>query len=128
MVMVKSVTKFVRISPQKMRLVANLIRGKSVEEATDILLSVDKKASGIILKGLKSAVSNAEHNHGLLKSSLLLSEIRVDGGPSIKRYRPRARGMSNAIRRPTSHLLINLSMPTVKKPKTTKQSAEVKNV
>ncbi|MBP6005707.1 50S ribosomal protein L22, partial [Candidatus Saccharibacteria bacterium] len=72
--------------------------------------------------------SNAEHNHGLLKSSLLLSEIRVDGGPSIKRYRPRARGMSNAIRRPTSHLLINLSMPTVKKPKTTKQSAEVKNV
>ncbi|MCA9349878.1 50S ribosomal protein L22 [Candidatus Saccharibacteria bacterium] len=128
MAKVKAVTKFVRISPQKMRLVADLVRGKSVEQAFDILFSVDKKASGIILKNLKSAVSNAEHNHGMLRANLVLSEVRVDGGPKIKRYRPRARGMSNAIRRPTSHLSIALDLPKLAKANQANKAKETKNV
>ena len=99
---------YLRISPRKVRLVADLIRGRRVSEAENRLQFTSKRATKPMAKLLKSAVSNAEHNFDLKKDNLYISEIRVDEGPTLKRWRPRARGATNQIQKKTSHITIVL--------------------
>lgn len=98
--------RYVRISPRKVRQVINLIRGKSVAEANNILKLTPKRASTIVQKVLKSAAANAEHNHELDVDDLVVRKAYVDEGPTMKRIRARARGSAVRIRRRTSHVTI----------------------
>lgn len=98
-----------RISPRKVRLVANMIRGKSVAQAKDILDSVVKKAGSPLGALLDSAVANASHNHKLDKDILFVSEIRVDNGFVMKRHMPVSRGSAHPIKKRTSHVSIVLA-------------------
>lgn len=98
--------RHVRISPRKVRQVINLIRGKGVAEASNILKLTPKKASTIVEKVLRSAVANAEHNHELDADELVVAKAYVDEGPTMKRIRPRAQGRAARIRRRTSHVTI----------------------
>ena len=107
---------YLRIAPRKVRLVADLIRGKSVEEAQTILNFVRKRATKPLLKLLKQALANAGHNFQLAKDTLYISEIRVDEGPKLKRWRPRARGQASEIQKKTSHVTLVLD-EIEKKPK-----------
>ena len=109
----RAILRNVWISPQKARLVANLIRGKSVSEAITILTYTRKKAAGIILKLLESAIANAEHEAEqkdtyLDVDDLAITTIFVDKGQVHKRFRPRARGMYNRVNKHTSHITIKL--------------------
>ncbi len=98
-----------RISPQKMRLVADQVRGLPVEKALDVLTFSNKKAATVIKKVLESAIANAEHNDGADIDELNISEILVDAGPTMKRLRPRARGRADRIIKRTSHLKMTVS-------------------
>ncbi len=98
-----------RLSPQKMRLVADQIRGLPVERAIDVLTFSNKKAAAIIKKVLESAIANAEHNDGADIDELKISEILVDAGPTMKRLRPRARGRADRIIKRTSHVIVTVS-------------------
>jgi len=100
--------RFVRISPQKSRLVADQIRGVSVEKALNILAFSNKKSAAIIKKVLESAITNAEHNNGADIDELKVSKIAVDQGPTLKRLRPRAKGRADRILKPTSHITITV--------------------
>jgi large subunit ribosomal protein L22 len=104
--------KHIRISPRKMRLVVDMIRGRSVEDSLVVLQSMQKKASPIVEKLLRSAVANAlytgddEEDHGFSIDDLVVTRAFVDGGPVMKRFRPRSMGRANRIRKRTSHLTI----------------------
>jgi large subunit ribosomal protein L22 len=98
-----------RLSAQKGRLVADLIRGKPVDQAMNILAFSPKKGAGIIRKVLESAIANAEHNHELVGEDLRILSVHADEGPTLKRYRPRAMGRATRIRKRTSHLSITLT-------------------
>ena len=101
--------RYSRISPQKARLVADQIRGLSVERALEILTFSKKKAAVIIKKVLESAIANAEHNEGADIDELTVSTIFVDEGPIMKRIRPRAKGRANRILKRTSHVTVKVS-------------------
>ncbi len=101
--------KYVRSSPYKIRLVANLIRNKNVNIALNILSFTKKKASLLIKKVLKSAIANAIHNNNWSVDDLIISKIYVDNGSLIKRIFPRAKGRVNYIFKRTSHITICLS-------------------
>ncbi|SEN60836.1 50S ribosomal protein L22 [Lihuaxuella thermophila] len=105
----KAVARNVRIAPRKARLVIDLIRGKSVEEAFAILRFTPRAASPIIEKVLSSAVANAEHNHNLDTSRLVVEKAYVDEGPTMKRYMPRAMGRASRINKRTSHITVVVS-------------------
>lgn len=98
-----------RQSPRKVRLVADVVRGMSVNEATAVLTHLDKRAASIVGKVISSAASNATHNHDLNRDDLYVSDIRVDEGVTLKRFRPRARGRAFPIRKRTSHIVVRLS-------------------
>jgi large subunit ribosomal protein L22 len=98
--------RYARISPQKCRLVADQVRGKPVEQALQILTFSPKKAAGIVKKVLESAIANAEHNEGADIDELKVSRIFVDEGPSMRRWKPRAKGRVNHILKRTSHLTV----------------------
>jgi large subunit ribosomal protein L22 len=98
-----------RISAQKCRLVADQIRGKSVENAIDILAFSPKKAAQIVKKVLMSAISNAEHNEGADIDELKVSTIFVDEGRTMKRWRARARGRANQILKRSCHITVTVS-------------------
>ncbi|NLW08165.1 MAG: 50S ribosomal protein L22 [Clostridia bacterium] len=102
----KAVAKYIRISPRRLRQVINLIRGKDVREAEAILAAMPKRGAKAVAKVLKSAVANAEHNYELDASELLVSRAFVDEGPTMKRYRPRARGQANLRRKRSSHITV----------------------
>jgi len=104
----KAVAKYVRISPQKARLVVDLVRGKKVEEAQKTLLFTRKVAAGIVGKVLKSALANAAQNPNIDEKILYVKEIYVDQGPSLKRFRARAQGRAASIRKRTSHITVVL--------------------
>ncbi len=106
---VAAVLKQTRISPQKVRLVANQIRGLPVGEALDILKFSTKKAAGLIKKVLESAIANAEHNNGADIDELRVSTIFVDAGPTLKRMRPRAKGRSDRILKRSSHITVKVA-------------------
>jgi len=105
---VKVSLKYLRISPRKVRLLAGLIKGLSVKSAEANLLHISKKSSSPLLKLLKSAIANAEHNFNLDKDNLFVRYIRVDEGPTLKRSRPRARGSAYPIMKKTSHIFLTL--------------------
>lgn len=105
----KAVARTVRIAPRKVRLVIDLIRGKQIGEAVAILRHTPKAASPVVEKVLKSAVANAEHNYELDVNNLVVSEIYVDEGPTLKRFRPRAQGRASAINKRTSHITVVVS-------------------
>jgi large subunit ribosomal protein L22 len=96
----------VRQSPYKVRRVLDLVRGLPVAEAEIVLVHTQRRASEPILKTLRSAVANAEHNFALDADELVVAEAYADEGPTIKRYRPRARGRATRIRKRTSHITI----------------------
>ena len=102
-------SKYIRQSPYKLRLVLNLIRGLPVSEALDILKFTKRKASDEITKVIQSAMANAENNFGLNSNELYISKAIADEGPTLKRFRPRARGRAGRINKRTSHLIIELA-------------------
>ena len=95
MTQAKAIARTVRIAPRKVRLVVDLIRGKQIGEAVAILRHTPKAASPVVEKVLKSAVANAEHNYELDINNLVVSEVFVDEGPTLKRFRPRAQGRAS---------------------------------
>jgi large subunit ribosomal protein L22 len=106
---VRAQAKYVRQSPYKVRRVLDLVRGLPVHEAEDVLRLTQRGATEPIEKVLKSAVANAEHNHALDIDDLVVAEAYADEGPTLKRYRPRARGRATRIRKRTSHITIVVS-------------------
>jgi len=111
---VKAKLNYLRIAPRKVRLVADMIRGKRVEEAQRILQFTRKRAAGPLLKLLNSAISNAKHNFQLKAENLWISKLLVNEGPKLKRWRPRARGRAFEIQKKTSHITIVLKELKVK--------------
>ena len=97
---------FARISPQKARLVADLIRGKNVDQALEILTFSNKKAADLVKKVLESAIANAEHNEGADIDDLTVAKIFVDEGPVMKRIMPRAKGRADRILKRSSHITV----------------------
>ena len=98
----------VRIAPRKVRVVIDLIRGKSVGEAIGILRNTPKAASPVVEKLLKSAIANAENNNGMNVDNLYVEECYANQGPTMKRIRPRAQGRAYRIEKRTSHISIVL--------------------
>jgi ribosomal protein L22 len=107
--LVRARARYVRTSPRKARLVADHVRGKTVEDARAILAFSPREVARDWSKVLESAVANAEHNHELVGDELRIAAITADEGPTLKRYRPRAMGRATRIRKRTSHLTITLT-------------------
>ncbi len=105
----KATARTVRIAARKVRLVIDLIRGKNVAEAFSILKFTPKSASPVIAKVLKSAVANAENNFDLDREDLYVSKAIANEGPTLKRFRPRAKGSASPINKRTSHITIVVS-------------------
>lgn len=98
--------RYARISPQKVRLMADLIRGKYADEALNILRYRPNRGARMLEKVLKSALANAEDRRAPNLGDLVVVDVRVDGGPMTKRMRPRARGMSHVIKKRMSHIRV----------------------
>ena len=105
---VKAKLSFLRQSPRKVRLVADLVRGKKTKQSVDILSVLTKKAATPIRKLIESAVANAKNNFNLEEDGLIIGKITVDDGPTLKRWMPRARGRATTIRKRTSHVVVTL--------------------
>jgi len=105
---IKAVAKYIRVSPRKIRLLVREIRGKKVEEALNLLAFAPQKGAPILRKLLNSAIANAGQNPDTDVDSLFIKYIFADGGPTLKRFRPRAMGRATRIRKRTSHLTIIL--------------------
>lgn len=104
-----AVTKYLRISPRKARLAAGLIRGKTVPQATTQLLFSNLKGGRLLKKTLDSAVANAETQLDMSREKLIVKEVRVDEGPTLKRSKPKNRGGRHAILKRTSHFTVIVS-------------------
>ncbi len=102
----KAIARYVRMSPHKVRRVLDQIRGRSYREALIILQFMPYRACEPVLRVLRSAAANAEHNNGLEPASLYISQAFADMGPSLRRYRPRAQGRAYQIRKPTCHITV----------------------
>ena len=105
---VTSITKFVRLSPKKARDVAREIQGLPVSNALDILTFTPKKAAQLISKTLKTAIADAENNFSFDTNSLVIKEAVIGAGPTMRRFKPRAKGSAGAIIKRTSHISITL--------------------
>lgn len=103
-----AIAKNIRMSPLKVRIVLDLIRGKKVDEAIAILLYTPKDAATVVLKVLQSAAANAENNQELDKDKLYVSQCFVGAGPIIKRYQPHAQGRAFSIMKRTSHITVEV--------------------
>jgi large subunit ribosomal protein L22 len=106
---VRAQAKHIRQSPYKVRRVLDLVRGLPIEEARHVLAFTDRRAADPVRKVLNSAVANAEHNFALDSDDLIVIEAFADEGPTLKRWRPRARGRATRIRKRTSHITIVVS-------------------
>ena len=104
----RATLKYARISARKVKIVADLIRGKSATEALAIVKFTPKASSEVLEKLLKSAIANAENNHGMNHEKLYVAEIFANQGPTLKRIRPAAKGSAVRIRKRTSHITIVL--------------------
>ncbi|MFO7154570.1 MAG: 50S ribosomal protein L22 [Caldicoprobacter oshimai] len=104
----RAIARYIRMSPRKVRAVIDLIRGKTVNEALAILANTPRAAARPVMKVLKSAIANAENNMNMSQDNLYVAEIYADQGPTLKRIRPRARGMAYMIRKRTSHITVVL--------------------
>jgi large subunit ribosomal protein L22 len=105
----RAVAKYVRISPRKIRLVMDQVRGKQVGEALNVLSFTPKRGARILKKLVNSAIANAEQNTGVDVDSLYIMRVYADEGPTLKRWRPRAQGRATSIRKRTSHLTVVLN-------------------
>jgi large subunit ribosomal protein L22 len=108
----KAILRTARISPQKARLVADQVRGLPVDEARTLLAFSTRGAARDLAKLIDSAAANAEANHDLVADDLRVADIRVDEGPTLKRWRARARGRATRIDKKTSHLSVALTPTT----------------
>lgn len=129
---VKAKLRFLKISPRKVRLVVDMIRGLPVNQALDQLSFLNKGSALPISKLLKSAMANAEHNNKLDKDNLFIKKITVDEGPTLKRWRPRAFGRAGMIRKRASHVTLVLdelktSTKKTKKTATKKSDSKIKS-
>lgn len=104
----KAVARQIRISPQKARLVADLVRGKNVETAINTLRFMPKKGARLLRKVIESAVANASQNEAIDVDTLYIKKVYVDGGPMLKRIRPRAMGRATKILKRSSHITVIL--------------------
>ena len=102
----KAIARYVRVSPRKARIVVDLIRGKSVVRAREILAFTNRGVAETVEKTLNSAVANAENQHHVRPESLVVKTAYVDEGPTLKRIRPRAKGSASRINKHTSHITI----------------------
>jgi ribosomal protein L22 len=107
--MVRAKARFVRVAPRKARLVADQVRGLEVPEARSLLQFSGRGAARDIAKLIESAAANAENNHELIADELRIADIRVDEGPTLKRWRARARGRAVRVEKKTSHVSVALT-------------------
>jgi large subunit ribosomal protein L22 len=105
---VRAVTKYIRMSAHKVRLVLDLVRGMGVEQALNVLRFTPKAAAGAVAKTVSSAASNAEENYGLAREDLYIARITADEGPMLKRGRPGARGRYKPILKRSAHITVVL--------------------
>jgi large subunit ribosomal protein L22 len=110
---VKAVARYVRISPQKVRMLADAVKGKPVDKAMNMLRFMPQKAAGIIEKVLRSAVANADQQPDIDIDSLIVGNLMVDCGPTFKRFRARARGRGTRILKRSSHVTVVLTEASV---------------
>ena len=103
-----AIVRGVRLSADKGRLVADLVRGKKVDQALNILAFTQKKAAGIVKKALESAIANAEHNDGADIDELKITSIYIEQGATLKRFSARAKGRGNRISKPTCHIYVTV--------------------
>ena len=106
---VKAVAKYMRISPQKVRMLADAVKGKPVEAALDTLKFMPQKAAGVVEKIMRSAVANADQQPDIDVDALVVRNVVADSGPMLKRIRPRARGRATRILKRTSHITVILA-------------------
>jgi large subunit ribosomal protein L22 len=109
---VKAVAKYVRISPQKVRQLVGAVKGKPVETGLDTLRFMPQKGAAIVRKVVQSAVANADQNHDLDVDNLVIRNITADQGPTLKRFRARARGRGTRILKRTAHITVTLAEET----------------
>jgi large subunit ribosomal protein L22 len=121
---VKAIAKGVRMSPRKVGVVAALVRGRTVADALTILEHVPRRSATPVIKTVKSAVANADHNHNLKPDTLKIVEISVTSGPRLKRFRPAAHGRALPFQRRTSHIrvVVDGEARAPKKPKAEKEA------
>ncbi len=105
----KAIAKYIRISPKKVRLVLDAVRGTELNKAISVLRLMNKKGAKPVIKLINSAVANAEHNFELDKNNLYIKEIKADEAPTLRRWMPRAHGRATIIRKRSSHLTLVLS-------------------
>jgi len=103
---VRATARYIRMSPRKVRLVADMIRGRGVPEALNLLRYTPKSAAGMLAKVIDSATASADNEHGLDAEQLYVKKVTVDGGPTLKRYRPAPMGRAHRIRRRTCHVRV----------------------
>jgi len=108
-VVVRASSRYVRVAPRKARLIADQVRGMHIEQARALLEFSPRGAAEDIRKLIESAASNAENNHDLVADEMRISEITVDEGPTLRRYRPRALGRASRINKRTCHIAVALS-------------------
>lgn len=106
---IRALTKYSRISPKKTREITRVIQGKNAVEAVELLKFIPRKAARLVSKTLKSAIANAENNANLVADSLIVKSALVNEGPSLKRFRPTARGSAHPYKKRMSHIQIVLS-------------------
>lgn len=105
----KAVEKYIRMSPRKVKYVVDMVKTKPIEDAIDILSLAPKAAAVVVKKAIQSAVANATENHKMKEEDLFISKILVNEGPTLKRFKPRARGRATRIRKRTTHLSVYVS-------------------
>lgn len=120
---VKAKLSYLRQGPRKVRLIADMIRGRGVARAEAVLLTLNKRAALPVLKLLRSAVANAKHNFSIPAEKLKVAKITVDGGPMLKRWMPKAHGRATPVRERTSH--INLVLMEVEPRSQSKKEKKV---
>lgn len=125
---VKAIAKGVSISPRKVRVVAALVRGRTVADAVTILEHTPRRAALAVMKAVQSAAANADHNHGLKPGTLSIVEISVSAGPRLKRFRPASHGRALPFQRKTSHIrvVVDGEARAVRKPAAEKAEKESK--
>ncbi|MBI3920135.1 MAG: 50S ribosomal protein L22 [Armatimonadetes bacterium] len=106
--MARAVARFIRTSPHRLRRVANLIRGKEVSEASNILRLLPNKGARLLRKVVESAAANAENNEELSRDNLFVARVMIDEGPTFKRFWPRGRGRADTLLKRTSHIMVEV--------------------
>lgn len=124
---VRATAKFVGTSSRKVGLVAALIRGRRAADAAAILANHPKRATDPVGRVLKSAVANAENNYNLSERNLVVESVLVGPGPTLKRFRPRAKGSASSIRKRSSHITVVLKDQQPAKPKAAKAEKAADN-